>query len=62
MRQSTGASCLGATTIGYWFEKRRALQIQSLLIYKKRDEINHIHDLICNLKENDEYLKMELQP
>lgn len=33
---------------------------ECLFIYKYRDENNYIHDYICNLKENDEYLKMEL--
>ena len=31
---------------------------ECLFIYKYRDEINYIHDYICNLKENDEYLKI----
>ena len=29
-----------------------------MFVYKYRDEINYIHDYICNLKENDEYLKI----
>ena len=32
--------------------------LECLFIYKYRDEINYIHDYICNLKENDEYLKI----
>ena len=32
--------------------------LECLFIYKYRDEINYIHDYICNLKENEEYLKI----
>jgi len=32
--------------------------IDSLFVYKYRDEINYIHDFICKLKENEEYVKI----
>ena len=32
--------------------------IDCLFVYKYRDEISYIHDFICNLKENEEYVKI----